>query len=101
MLSASVTPMPDEGENGGSPNCTPLLAGFADGGEGRLRHSAFRWRTMLSDPNDDMVLETATNGSANAIVTFNQRDFASVIKGFRCAVILPAAAIQQIRSSNP
>jgi len=56
---------------------------------------------MLSDPNDDMVLETATNGSANAIVTFNQRDFASVIKGFRCAVILPAAAIQQIRSSNP
>jgi predicted nucleic acid-binding protein len=33
---------------------------------------------MLSDPEDDMVLETATNGSASAIVTFNQRDFASV-----------------------
>ena len=62
---------------------------------------AFRWRPMLSDPDDDMVLETATNGSANAIVTFNQRDFASVIKGFRCAAILPAAALQQIRSSNP
>jgi predicted nucleic acid-binding protein len=56
---------------------------------------------MLSDPNDDMDLETATNGSASAIVTFNQRDFASVIRGFRCAVILPATALQQIRSSNP
>jgi hypothetical protein len=33
---------------------------------------------MLSDPEDDMVLETATNVSASAIVTFNQRDFASV-----------------------
>jgi len=45
-----------------------------------------------------MVLETAINGSASAIVTFNQRDFAAGIKGFSCAVILPAMALQQIRS---
>jgi predicted nucleic acid-binding protein len=62
---------------------------------------AFRWRPKLSDPNDDMVLETALNGSASAIVTFNQGDFAPGIKGFDCAVILPATALQQIRSSNP
>lgn len=62
---------------------------------------AFRWRPLLSDADDDMVLETAINGSASAIVTFNQRDFASAIKGFRCAVILPATALQQIRSANP
>ena len=62
---------------------------------------AFRWRPRLSDPDDDMVLETAINGSASAIVTFNQRDFAPGIKGFNCAVILPAAALQRIRSSNP
>ena len=62
---------------------------------------AFRWRPRLSDPDDDMVLETAINGSANAIVTFNQRDFAPGTKGFSCAVILPATALQQIRSSNP
>ena len=37
---------------------------------------AFRWRPRLSDPDDDMVLETAINGSANAIVTLNQSDFA-------------------------
>ena len=34
---------------------------------------AFRWRPSLPDPDDDMVLETAVNGSADAIVTFNRR----------------------------
>jgi predicted nucleic acid-binding protein len=58
----------------------------------------FRWRPRLSDPDDDMVLETAVNGNASAIVTFNQRDFASGIKGFSCVVILPAAALQEVRS---
>jgi hypothetical protein len=48
-----------------------------------------------------MVLETAINGSASAIVTFNQRDFAAGIKGFSCAVIPPAMALQQIRSVIP
>ena len=62
---------------------------------------AFRWRPRLSDPNDDMVLETAVNGSAHAIVTFNRRDFEETSKSFDCAVILPAAALQQIRRSNP
>lgn len=60
---------------------------------------AFRWRPRLSDPDDDMVLETAINGSA--IVTFNQGDFAGGMKGFDSAVILPAMALQHIRSSNP
>ena len=59
---------------------------------------AFRWRPRLPDPDDDMVLETAINGRASAIVTFNQRDFADAGKEFNCAVILPAAALQQIRS---
>ena len=62
---------------------------------------AFRWRPRLSDPEDDMVLETAINGGASAIVTFNQRDFAPGTRGFSCAVILPATALRQIRSSNP
>jgi len=34
---------------------------------------AFRWRPKLADPADDMVLETAANGGATAIVTFNMR----------------------------
>ena len=59
---------------------------------------AFRWKPRLSDPDDDIILETAMNGRAGAIVTFNQRDFG--IQGFDCAVILPAMALQQFRSSN-
>ena len=57
---------------------------------------AFRWRPRLRDPNDDMVLETAVNGNARAIVTFNLRDFEEAKESFGCAVLLPAAALQQI-----
>jgi predicted nucleic acid-binding protein len=61
---------------------------------------AFRWRPRLPDPDDDMVLETAINGSATAIVTFNQRDFATGMEGFNRAALLPLTALQQIRSVN-
>jgi len=60
---------------------------------------AFRWRPRLSDPNDDMVLETAVNGNARAIVTFNRQDFAPAGKDFGFTVIPPAAALQEIRRS--
>lgn len=59
----------------------------------------FRWRPTLSDPDDEMVLETAINGQADAIVTFNKRDFELACRGFDCAVMLPSAALEQIRSS--
>src|SRR5258708_37544857 len=62
---------------------------------------AFRWRPRLSDPDDDMVLETAVNGNASAIVTFNQNDFAGGMESFGCAVLRPATALQQIRSLIP
>jgi len=50
---------------------------------------AFRWRPALPDPNDDMVLETALNGNADAIVTFNERHFNPVAGRFGCQVIPP------------
>ena len=62
---------------------------------------AFRWRPRLGDLDDDMVLETAINGNASAIVTFNQRDFAEAGKDFNCAIILPVTVLRQIRSSIP
>ncbi len=58
---------------------------------------AFRWRPVLPDPNDDMVLETAVNGNATAIVTFNQRDFEPIGRSFRCGVIPPLEALRRIR----
>ncbi len=35
----------------------------------------FLWRPQLRDPNDEMVLEAAINGTATHLVTFNLRDF--------------------------
>lgn len=61
----------------------------------------FRWRPNLPDPDDDMVLETAVNGNAHGIVTFNLRHFQVISKTFDCAVLLPREALQQIRSPHP
>src|SRR5258706_3834886 len=36
---------------------------------------SYLWRPLLPDPGDDLVLETAVNGRADVIVTFNRRDF--------------------------
>ena len=56
----------------------------------------FRWRPQLRDPNDDMVLEAAVNGSADAIVTFNQRDFAISTRTFALQTLLPREALHQL-----
>lgn len=56
---------------------------------GRRVRLAFRWRPALPDPNDDMVLETAVNGQAHAIITFNERDFNPVAARFGCRVMRP------------
>ena len=43
-----------------------------------------------------MVLETAINGQADAIVTFNERDFRRVAERFRCSVLRPIEAVRQL-----
>ncbi len=53
-----------------------------------------RTRPMLPDPNDEMVLETAINGRADAIVTFNERDFRPVVARFRCSVVRPGEIVR-------
>ena len=56
---------------------------------GKRVELVIRTRPMLPDPNDEMVLETAINGHADAIVTFNDRDFRPVAACFRCSVVRP------------
>jgi putative PIN family toxin of toxin-antitoxin system len=56
----------------------------------------FLWRPRLRDPADEMVLETAVNGQANAIVTFNQRDYGSTPKDFGMEVLLPCDALKRL-----
>jgi len=55
---------------------------------------AFLWRPAVRDPDDDMVLEAAVNGQANAIVTFNVRDFHDAMKKFGIKVLTPGEAVQ-------
>jgi putative PIN family toxin of toxin-antitoxin system len=61
---------------------------------------AFLWRPALRDPNDDMVLETAVNGQADAIVTFNIRDFGDAAKRFGVEILLPGAAWKRLERSR-
>ncbi len=42
----------------------------------------FLWRPQLRDPCDEMVLEAAINGEADALVTFNTKDFGEVPRHF-------------------
>jgi putative PIN family toxin of toxin-antitoxin system len=58
----------------------------------------FLWRPQLRDPGDEMVLETAINGRADALVTFNVRDFSAFPTIFGIDVLLPREAIKRIRS---
>lgn len=59
--------------------------------------SHFRWRPQLRDPGDELVLEAAVNGRADAIVTFNQKDLRDAERSFAVAVILPVKALRRIR----
>ncbi|CDX38617.1 conserved hypothetical protein [Mesorhizobium sp. ORS 3359] len=53
---------------------------------------AFLWRPVARDQDDDMVLEAAVNGQADAIVTFNTRDFSEAAVRFGIDVLVPGQA---------
>ena len=58
--------------------------------------SWFLWRPQLRDPTDEMVLEAASNGSADLLVTFNQRHFGDTPKTFGIAVVAPQEALRRL-----
>jgi putative PIN family toxin of toxin-antitoxin system len=58
----------------------------------------FLWRPQLRDPADEMVLETAINGRAEAVVTFNRRDFGQAPGRFGIKVLMPGQALHRIRT---
>ena len=57
----------------------------------------FLWRPQLRDPGDEMVLEAAINGSADALVTFNMRDFGVAPPLFGVELLLPREALRRIK----
>lgn len=58
-------------------------------------HVDFQWKPQLSDPDDEMVLESAINGYAYAIVTHNVRDFMPAAATFGIQVLTPGAIIRE------
>jgi predicted nucleic acid-binding protein len=54
-------------------------------------------RPLSPDPNDDMVIDLAINGRADALVTNNTRHFASAGRHFGIAVLTPREMMEQIR----
>ena len=49
----------------------------------------FLWRPFLKDATDDMVLEVAVNAGAQAIITFNPKDFTGVKEAFGIDILTP------------
>lgn len=58
----------------------------------------YRWRPAAADPNDDMVIETAINGGADVIATFNIADMRAGAARFGVAVARPAAILRRLQS---
>jgi predicted nucleic acid-binding protein len=60
----------------------------------------YLWRPLLRDPGDDLVLETAVNGRADVVVTFNRRDFAPASARFAFEVVAPADAVRRLENRS-
>ncbi|MBP7334588.1 putative toxin-antitoxin system toxin component, PIN family [Niveispirillum sp.] len=58
----------------------------------------FLWRPQLRDPADEIVLEAAVNGRADALVSFNHRHFLPAAGRFGVPVLRPGEALERMRS---
>ena len=73
-----------------------FLAAFASAAEGVAVH--FQWRPQLADPSDEMVLEAAINGQADALVTHNVADFEAAAGRFGLRVVPPGTLLEELGS---
>ncbi|MHB1642299.1 MAG: putative toxin-antitoxin system toxin component, PIN family [Acidithiobacillus sp.] len=73
-----------------------FLSAFASACEPVETH--FQWRPQLRDAGDEMVLEAAVNGRADALVTYNIRDFLQAAGRFGLRVLLPGELLTEVRS---
>jgi predicted nucleic acid-binding protein len=60
---------------------------------------AFLWRPSLKDPADEMVLDTAVNGRADRIITFNLTDYSGAER-FGIAVSRPGPAWRSLMGAQ-
>lgn len=57
---------------------------------------SFRWRPQLRDPADELMLEAAVNGQAEAIVTHNVMDFEPASARFGVRILTPAQVLKEL-----
>ena len=55
------------------------------------------WRPQARDPNDDLIIDAAINAGADAIVTFNRRDFGGAPGRFGIECLLPSETLEKVR----
>jgi putative PIN family toxin of toxin-antitoxin system len=60
----------------------------------------FLWRPRLKDPGDEMVLETAVNGGADHIATFNLRHLAEAAAVFGIRAARPGEILREIKGAD-
>lgn len=56
----------------------------------------FRWRPQLPDPADELVLDIAVNGRADALVTHNRKHFAPVERIFGIPVLTHGEMLRRL-----
>jgi len=61
---------------------------------------SYLWRPTLPDPGDDLVLETAVNGGADILVTFNRHDFEPAAERFGIEIVTPAHAVRRLETPS-
>jgi len=57
----------------------------------------FMWRPQVRDPGDEMVLEAAINGDADALITYNVPGFAVAAERFGVKVLRPAEVLKMVK----
>ena len=55
----------------------------------------YRWRPFLKDPDDECILEGAVAAGAEAIVTYNLKDFLPVERAFGIRVLTARQFLQE------
>jgi putative PIN family toxin of toxin-antitoxin system len=58
----------------------------------------FLWRPQVRDPKDEMVLEAAINGRADALITYNVADFEVAARRFGVRILRPPDLLRKVKS---
>lgn len=58
----------------------------------------FRWRPSGADPDDELILETAVNGQAHGIATFNLRHLRIAAARFGILADRPGPLLRSLES---